>query len=159
MQEDQLVARLSFRSAHTQDFDYCENLYFTAMERTIRELNLDMAKHAANFRQQLKLTEVRIITLDEADIGWLQTRTEAGALFLAQLFVDAPFQRRGIGSEVMKRIIGEAGNAGQCVTLGVVKTNPALQLYQGLGFQITHEDGRKYYMRREAMVDSMLDPK
>ena len=100
IQEDQLVARLSFRRAHTQDFDYCENLYFTAMERTIRELNLDMAKHAANFRQQLKLTEVRIITLDEADIGWLQTRTEAGALFLAQLFVDAPFQRRGIGSEV-----------------------------------------------------------
>ncbi len=149
MQEDQPVARLSFRNAHPQDFNYCKNLYFAEMERTIRELNLDMNKHAANFRQQLELTEVRIITLDGADVGWLQTRTEAGALFLAQLFVDAPFQRRGIGSEVMKRIIGEAEIAGQGVTLGVVKTNPALQLYRRLGFQITHEDGRKFYMRRE----------
>jgi hypothetical protein len=35
------------------------------------------------------------------------------------------------------------------VTLGVVKTNPALWLYRRLGFAITHEDERKLYLRRE----------
>jgi ribosomal protein S18 acetylase RimI-like enzyme len=49
----------------------------------------------------------------------------------------------------MKRLIGEATRAGQAVTLGVVKSNPAKRLYERLGFRVTHEDGRKFYMRRE----------
>ena len=71
------------------------------------------------------------------------------ALFLKQLFVDAPLQRRGIGTQVMRGLIDEAARAGRAVTLGVVKTNPALRLYGRLGFKLTHEDERKFYMRRE----------
>jgi ribosomal protein S18 acetylase RimI-like enzyme len=47
----------------------------------------------------------------------------------------------------MKHVISEAAGAGRAVTLGVVKTNPALRLYERLGFQITHEDDRKFYIR------------
>jgi ribosomal protein S18 acetylase RimI-like enzyme len=50
----------------------------------------------------------------------------------------------------MTRLIGEAAQSSQAVTLGVVKTNPALRLYERLGFRITHDDERKFYMRREA---------
>ena len=39
--------------------------------------------------------------------------------------------------------------AHRAVTLGVVKTTPALRLYQRLGCAITHADERKLYMRRE----------
>jgi ribosomal protein S18 acetylase RimI-like enzyme len=46
-------------------------------------------------------------------------------------------------------LIGEGTRARQAVTLGVVKTNPALRLYKRLGFRITHEDDRKFYMTRE----------
>jgi ribosomal protein S18 acetylase RimI-like enzyme len=49
----------------------------------------------------------------------------------------------------MNRLIAEAMRTRQAVTLGVVKTNPALRLYQRLGFRITHEDDRKFYMRRD----------
>jgi ribosomal protein S18 acetylase RimI-like enzyme len=30
-----------------------------------------------------------------------------------------------------------------------VKINPALRLYERLGFRITHEDERKFYMKRD----------
>src|SRR5579862_6471464 len=129
---------ISFRPARTQDFDYCESLYFAAVKRTIEELNLNMVAHIASFRQRWDWTQVRIITMDSADIGWLQSTTRGEAFFLAQLFVDAPWRRRGVGTEVMNRLIVEAARAGQAVTLGVVKTNPALRLYQRLGFRITH---------------------
>lgn len=147
---------VSFRQARPQDFAYCERLYFAEMERTIRELNLDMVKHATRFRALWKPAEVRIIALGNANIGWLQTRIEGDALFLGQLFMDVPFQGQGIGTEVMKRIIGEAADAGQGVTLGVVKTNRALRLYKRLGFQITHEDDRKFYMRRQPAPSAPL---
>lgn len=140
--------QIFFRPARPQDFDYCARLYFAAMEATIRDLNIAMATHAAGFRQRWEPSQVRVITLNGDDVGWLQT-IQDDALFLAQLFVDAPFQRQGIGTAVMNGIIGEAARAGQAVTLGVVKTNPALRLYERLGFRITHDDNRKFYMRRD----------
>jgi ribosomal protein S18 acetylase RimI-like enzyme len=49
----------------------------------------------------------------------------------------------------MNSLIRESVSAGQAIALAVVKTNPALRLYQRLGFRITDEDNRKFYMRRE----------
>jgi GNAT superfamily N-acetyltransferase len=144
--------RTSLRPAHVTDFDFCARLYFAGMEETIRQLKLDMAAQVANLRQRWDPADVRIITLDNADIGWLQTRTEVGALFLVQFFVDAPLRGRGLGTEVMNGLIAEATDAGLPVTLGVVKTNPAKGLYERLGFRITHDDDRKFYMRRDPEI-------
>lgn len=146
--------QITLRPARTQDFDYCESLYFAGMGRIIQELKLDMSAQIAGFRQQWELAQVRIIKFGGADIGWLQSTTRGDTLFLAQLFVDVSFQRRGIGSEVMRRLIAEATQASQAMTLGVVKINPALQLYKRLGFRITHEDDRKFYMKRDQGVEA-----
>jgi GNAT superfamily N-acetyltransferase len=77
------------------------------------------------------------------------------AFFVAQLFVDDPFQGRGIGTEVMNRLIGEATRFNQAVRLAVVKINPALRLYERLGFHVTHEDDRKFYMKRDPDIDAV----
>jgi ribosomal protein S18 acetylase RimI-like enzyme len=143
------ATRIVIRPAHGEDFDYCAHLYFEGMENIIKELNLDVAAHAAGFRQRWDVTQVRIVTLDGTDIGWLQSLVKDDALFLGQLFVDKSLRGRGIGTELVKGLIGEAASAGRAVTLGVVKTNPALRLYERLGFRTTHEDERKFYMRRE----------
>jgi ribosomal protein S18 acetylase RimI-like enzyme len=143
---------VAFRPAQPRDFDYCERLYFAEMERINRELKLDRNLQVASFRRQWQVTQVRIITLDGADIGWLQSTTRDGALFLGQLFVEASRQRRGIGTEVMNRLIGDATRTLQAMTLGVVKSNSAKRLYERVGFHVTHEDDRKFYMRREPDV-------
>ena len=140
---------VAFRPAGPDDFDYCERLYFAEMERIVRELKLDRDLQRASFRRQWLVDEVRVITLDGADIGWLQSRRQDGTFFLAQLFVEPPLQRRGIGTEVMHRLFDEAARAGQAMTLAVVKINPAKRLYDRLGFRVTHEDDRKFYMRWE----------
>jgi GNAT superfamily N-acetyltransferase len=140
---------LNFRPALSHDFQYCERLYFANMERINRELRLDHDAQIASFRRQWNSTEVRIIMLDGADVGWLQSATRDGTFFVGQLFVDAAHQGRGIGTEVMHRLIAEASALNQVMTLGVVKINPAKRLYERLGFQVTHEDDRKFYMRRE----------
>ena len=53
---------------------------------------------------------------------------------------------------MVKGLIEEAAKAGQALTLGVVKINPARRLYERLGFRTTHEDERKFYMRRDWRV-------
>ena len=67
----------------------------------------------------------------------------------SQLFVTPAFRRKGYATAVLNRLIEEAADAGLSVTLGVVKTNPAVRLYERLGFRITHEDDRKFYMQRD----------
>jgi GNAT superfamily N-acetyltransferase len=140
--------QIVLRPAVSQDFEYCKRLYFTGMKKIIEELGLDMAAQAASFLQNWDLAEVRIIAVGNSDVGWLQSSVRDDGLFVAQLFVDDPFQGQGIGTEVMNRLIGEASRLNQAVCLAVVKTNPALRLYERLGFHITHEDDRKFYMKR-----------
>src|SRR5262245_14373752 len=149
---ERLAARTALRPARPKDFDYCARLYFEGMENIIKELNLNMDAQVAGFRPRWDVTQVRIITLEGTDIGWLQSFAKDDALFLAQLFVDSTLRRQGIGTEVAKGLIEESANAGRAVTLGVVKTNPALRLYERLGFRTTHEDERKFYMRRDRRV-------
>jgi len=139
----------ALRPARPDDFDFCARLYFTEMEETIRQLKLDVVKQRNNLIERWTAPEVQIITSEGADIGWMQSSVRDGELYLEQIFVDAAFQRRGIGTGIINGLIGQATRAGQPVTLGVVKTNPAKSLYERLGFFISHEDDRKFYMRRE----------
>lgn len=139
---------IAFRPAMPADFDYCARLYFSGMAETMRKLNVDMVAPMENFRARWKVAEVRIILRENVDVGWLQSVLNDDSLFLAQLFIDASFQNQGIGTEVMNRLIAEATRAGRAMTLGVVKTNPAQNLYTRLGFRITHDDERKFHMRR-----------
>ena len=74
------------------------------------------------------------------------------ALFLAQLFVGRALRGQCIGTAVVKALMEEAVRADLALTLGVVKANPAVRLYERLGFRITHEDGRKFYMRHDSRL-------
>ncbi len=141
--------QIVLRPALAQDFEYCKRVYFHEMERIIQELHLDRVSQLASFSQYWTPAEVRIITLDDLDVGWLQSSVEDDGLFLAQLFVEGPFQGRGIGTEVMNRLIAGAARANQAVVLAVAKINPALRLYERLAFHITDEDDRKYYLKRD----------
>jgi ribosomal protein S18 acetylase RimI-like enzyme len=133
-----------------EDFGFCLRLYLVGTANISRELRLDPAVLSENLRRRWKVAEVEIITCDGADVGWMQSAAQDGALFLGQIFVETAFQRRGIGTSVLDRLIARADRAAQPVTLGVVKSNPARALYERLGFRITHQDDRKFYMRREA---------
>jgi GNAT superfamily N-acetyltransferase len=142
--------QIALRPALIQDFEYCKRLYFDGMKPIIEELHLDLAAQATSFKKQWVLEEVRIITLHDSDVGWLQSTTRDDGLFVGQLFVDDPFRSRGIGTEVMNRLIAEAARDNQAVHLEVVKINPALRLYERLGFHITHEEDRKFHMKRDS---------
>src|SRR5215469_9804888 len=140
--------RIALRPAVAQDFEYCRRLYFRGMSKIIEELHLDKTAQEVSFQQQWVLAQVQIITVDGSDAGWLQTTTQDDGVFIAQLFVDAPLQRRGIGTAVINRLITNAARLNHPVSLAVVKINPAVRLYKRLGFHITHEDDRKFYMKR-----------
>jgi predicted acetyltransferase/GNAT superfamily N-acetyltransferase len=142
---------IALRSARRDDFAFCQRVTHETMRSIIERLfGWDEKGQAEKFASQWRLDETRIITYAGDDVGWLQTRQVEDAIFLASLYLDAPFHGRGIGTQVMQIIISEARRHGKAVTLDVVKINPARRLYERLGFRTTGEDEYKFYMRREA---------
>jgi hypothetical protein len=88
--------------------------------RITKRLNLNMEAHLAGFCQRRDETQAMITTLDGTNIGWFQS---FDVLFLAELFVDRAARGQGITAGV-DVFVEEA----RALTLGVVKTNPALRL-------------------------------
>jgi GNAT superfamily N-acetyltransferase len=140
---------ITLRSAAKSDFEACRRVYFAEIGWINERLALDPEVQATSFQSLWDSSQVRIIQFDGTDAGWLQIVPREDAYFLGSLFIDRPFQGRGIGTEVMRRVLEEGARRGQPVCLSVVKFNPARRLYERLGFTVTHEDERKVHMSWE----------
>jgi GNAT superfamily N-acetyltransferase len=138
--------KIDLRPAAPADFEFCRRLYFAENAWIFDALGLDRAAHEVRFPEQWKVSEVRIIVLDGADIGWLQTAVQADSFFLGQLYIIRSSQRQGVGTEIIRRVIAEAAQADLPLQLDVAKINPALRLYRRLGFRITGEEEHKFNM-------------
>ena len=141
--------KVTLRPAVAADFEACRRTYFAETDWINERLQLDRDAQESMFRKQWRTAQVCIIQADGVDVGWLQTVVSKSEHMLGQIFVDAPFQRRGIGTEVLRRIVEEASRLQLPIRLAVVKFNPSRRLYERLGFRVTHEDERKVYMTRE----------
>ena len=107
------------------------------------------AREDKNFAQFFRLDEVRIITADEQDVGWIQEQVDDTTINLGSFYVMPMMQRRGIGTQVLQMLLARARNQSKAITLAVVKINPALRFYEKHGFRITHEDQHKFYLRAD----------
>jgi len=145
---------ITFRPAQTEDLAFARSLYFETMRWIIERLfGWNQAREEKNFVGFFNLNEVRIITADARDVGWIQERLDIASIYLGGLYVIPAMQRHGIGSQVLQRLLTRAKNESKVVTLAVVKINPALQLYERHGFRITHEDEYKFYMRADPATE------
>lgn len=114
-----------------------------------RLVGWDEEREVKNFAQFFKLDEVRIITADGEDVGWIQEQIEDATINLDSFYVTPVMQRQGVGTQVLQILLGHASKQAKAITLGVVKINPAVRFYEKHGFQITHEDEHKFYMRAD----------
>jgi ribosomal protein S18 acetylase RimI-like enzyme len=136
--------KIDLRPATPGDYAFCKNLYFAENDWILSALDLDRTAHEALFPELWKVSEVRLIVADDEEIGWLQIEAQPGAHFLSQIYLARSSQRHGIGTDVLRRVIAEAAAANKPLKLDVAKINPALTLYQRLGFQITSEEQHKF---------------
>ncbi|QDO84818.1 GNAT family N-acetyltransferase [Shewanella psychropiezotolerans] len=117
---------------------------------------LTMVEHLENSGQFLSDAEHEI-RLDDAYacshliifkgkiIGTLKYQEDDCRVEIMQIQIHPDFQGQGLGKKVMQQVLVKARN--KTVELTVLKDNPALKLYQRLGFTITGEDEYEYHMQ------------
>ena len=141
---------IKLRAASSEDFAFARNVYFETMRWIIDRLfGWDLAREEKSFAQFFKLDEVKIITANTQDVGWIQEQVDGATINLGSFYITPPMQRCGIGTEVLQSLLAHAKSQSKAITLSVVKINPARHFYEKHGFRITHEDDHKFYMRAD----------
>ena len=141
---------VALREARAEDYNFALALYTqTIKPYTVAFMPWIDAVEAARFARLWSPTDTRIITLDGADVGWVEAADTGAEIFLKQFYVLPAQQRRGIATQVMGWLLKEWEAAQRPVVLGVLKNNPARRLYERLGFALIGETDMKFLMRRE----------
>jgi ribosomal protein S18 acetylase RimI-like enzyme len=90
--------------------------------------------------------QTQIIELGGVPIGIEVVERAPDHMRLLQLFIDPMYQRQGIGSDLIRRLIEEAEQKAVPLRLRVLKVNPAQRLYKRIGFKIVDTTTEHIYM-------------
>jgi GNAT superfamily N-acetyltransferase len=79
-------------------------------------------------------------------VGILKYRELEDKIQIIQLQVHPQSQGKGLGKQVMERVLGWSKERQKRIELSVLKASPARILYQRLGFSVSGEDEHEFHM-------------
>jgi GNAT superfamily N-acetyltransferase len=91
--------------------------------------------------------EFQIVLLDDQPIGRLYIHRRENEIRIMDITILPEFRKRGIGSSVIIGILEDAAYHHLPVTIHVERFNPALYLYERLGFHLAEDKGVYYFMK------------
>ncbi|HTD48201.1 MAG TPA: GNAT family N-acetyltransferase [bacterium] len=139
----------ALREASICDHDFLYDLHIRTMKTYVEQTwGWDEAKAVKMFRERVAQGHYEVIVLNGVDIGAVNCHRRGDTLYVSNIEILPEYQRRGLGTTILQRIIAEAQRDGLTVTLRILKVNPARSLYERLGFIVTREDETHYYMLR-----------
>lgn len=139
---------IELRPAADGASDFAERLYLGSMRPLLQQLDAwDEREMVAHFRAGFAPGQVRVISSEGVDVGYLQVVDGDEALTILQIHLLAAARGRGLGSAIIRSLLAHAGARGKDVLLSVVRHNPAIALYHRLGFEVVAEDPIRLHMR------------
>jgi GNAT superfamily N-acetyltransferase len=115
---------------------YAEATWGAWNEQAVREFT-DRAARDGSFQ---------LIRRHGVTVGAVRIERFPGHVVLDQLSVATPYQRQGIGTQIVRGLMSEARDANKPLRLRVLRVNPAKRLYERLGFVVTETTNERYYM-------------
>lgn len=136
----------TLRPAEEADVPFLLRLREIAMDPHHRAAGIVQTPAEMEERVRSHWDEAQVVQIDGRPVGlWkLWRQPEAWWILQVQLLPEA--QGQGIGAALVRGLQAEARAASMPLKLKVLKTNPALRLYQRLGFVVVGEDALSWEM-------------
>ena len=158
----QTPRQISFRVIEDSDKPFLLDVYADSRAREMQHSTWPAAQKRAFTDSQYELQDrsyktnylgavFRIIELDGIPIGRLIVNRTDDVLHLIDLSILSVYQGRGIGSDILRSLMHEAQGGKVPMRLSAAQDNPAIALYQRLGFQQTQING--HYIAMEWSPD------
>jgi ribosomal protein S18 acetylase RimI-like enzyme len=148
-----LDPRVTFRPIAPDDMELLLRIYRSTREEELAMV-LDWTEEmkAAFVRQQFEAqhawyqehyqgAQLEVILVDGAPAGRLYVHRRNREIRLVDITLLPEFRQGGIGTSLLRDLLAEGEAAGKPVTIHVEVFNPAMRLYERLGFRPIEERG------------------
>ncbi len=152
---------VTFRPIHKGDMGFLSRLYGSTRQQELAATGwndqekaqfLAMQFRAQHDHYQRHFPEARyqVIELHQVPVGRLYLDERAAEFRLLDIALLPEHRNRGIGSAILNRLLDEAARLNRPIRIHVEHFNPALRLYQRLGFSILEDRGVYHFMEWRA---------
>jgi len=149
---------LSLRPVDDGDEDFLFWLYASTRQEEIAAWGWDTAQRDAFLRMQFQAqrnsyraayptADHSVVVVDGTSVGRLIVSSKDKSIVLVDISLLSEYRNRGIGTELMQRLLREAETSRCSLSLQAARNNRAIQLYERLGFKLIGAD--EVYCRME----------
>jgi ribosomal protein S18 acetylase RimI-like enzyme len=154
-----VTCRVTLRPVRPDDADFLFRLYASTREEELRAVPWDAAQKDAFLRQQFGAQtaqyaqvypagDFRVIESSGRPAGRLYLQRGPEEVRIVDIALLPEHRGAGIGTALLRDVLAEADAAGRHVTIHVERVNPALHLYERLGFRPVEDRGIYLFMER-----------
>ena len=140
--------RVTLRKATLGDREFAQKINHQTMKGYVEDLfgEWNVTYQDDRFTRYFKPEGTWVIMRQDLGVGWLKRRETDEEIHLAEIYIAPTHQGLGIGTQILRDLKLEARSKGKFVSLGVLKNNPARQLYEREGFHVIGENNYKLFM-------------
>jgi GNAT superfamily N-acetyltransferase len=113
-------------------------------------MRLQFQAQSLAYRSQYPEAEYQLILREGQGIGRMLVAEQAAAWVLVDIGLLPEFQGQGLGAAIINSLLAAAFSLSLPVDLQVFYNNPALRLYQRLGFRLLEPQENAPYLRMRA---------
>jgi ribosomal protein S18 acetylase RimI-like enzyme len=150
--QSRAVGEVKLRPIDEADFPFLRQVYASTRAEEMALLNRDDkekedflrlqfdAQHQF-YQAQFPNAAFDIIEMDGRPLGRLYVDRRENEIRLIDIAILPQYQRQRIGGTLVRSLLQEATESARRVSIHVAKLNPALRLYERLGFVDVQDDG------------------
>ena len=155
-----MAEQISFRPIRDEDRPFLLRLYASTRaeelavvdwsdEEKQQFLGFQFGAQHDYYQEQFPNARFDLVLVDGEPAGRLYVDRREDEIRLIDIALLPEYRRRGLGGRLMNRVLDEGRKAGLPVQIHVEQNNPAMRLYDRLGFQRVEDQGVYWLMRWE----------
>ncbi len=148
---------ISLRPTAARDNEFLYRVYAGTRQEELAQLDWDAVQKEAFLRMQFEAqaqyyaenyigAQFQVVLLDDTPVGRLYVARWAKEIRIMDIALLPEYRSRGVGSTLLKELLAEGQARGLPVTIHVERLNPALRLYDRLGFRLAEDKGVHYLL-------------
>lgn len=149
---DSASPQISFRPITDDDLPFLRELYASTREQEMavvpwtddeKQAFLGQQFHAQHtfYQDQFSDAEFSLVLLNGEPGGRLYLDRREDEIRVIDIALTPEHRGKGLGGKLMRNVLDEAGSDGKAVRIHVERNNPALRLYDRLGFEHVEDQG------------------